>query len=550
MIGKINDTGDTYQLVKYLLGPGDHNEHENPHLVAASSNVLVNYELGALLLEGQAESIAVRIDLFMNERDVELWGHYRHHGKYVTIKNEDGTVKVDKAGKPVRAKGRNHVWHTSLVLDAGEQLDAQTWGRLVEDYLTEMGIIDPNLSNISWAAFHHGKNQNGNDHVHIVVNRVRENASDPHWSTWRDETKSSKVCTMLEEKYGLQVLESRKVNRNASQDTQADRDRAKRAGKSYSERVELEMRLRATALEATSEIDFLRRLRARNVQVKPYFKKGSNKQVVGYSVKLRVGTQWYAATSVAKDLRLSVIRQRWPEPSSEELTLIAQEWNHGQAVTPRLPRMSVTDFQAGIHVLADRIRRTSPTDIDGLTAATSDLASFLAAGAVRTYATKEEREAWINAARTIGRYSQITRHMPRSLSEAALQVAAQIFSGGFRCSAYPNTANDFASLLKMLANNYEQAGQPRTSSEIIDATIQVVAALDAQAASRIPMPGDVEYDAFRMGQAMADYFQRNNTKPTPPAARRTEVRSEMVANADTPTVGESNEEQRKRAQQA
>ncbi len=35
MIGRVYRGGDVGGLLRYLYGPGRHNEHENPHLVAA-----------------------------------------------------------------------------------------------------------------------------------------------------------------------------------------------------------------------------------------------------------------------------------------------------------------------------------------------------------------------------------------------------------------------------------------------------------------------------------------------------------------------------------
>ncbi|MBM4570415.1 hypothetical protein GS489_08660 [Rhodococcus hoagii] len=48
-------------------------------------------------------------------------------------------------------------------------------GRIAQRFVEEMGFIDPDGAKSSrWVAIHHGQSKNGNDHIHIAVQMVRE----------------------------------------------------------------------------------------------------------------------------------------------------------------------------------------------------------------------------------------------------------------------------------------------------------------------------------------------------------------------------------------
>lgn len=54
-------------------------------------------------------------------------------------------------------------------------------------FVVEMGFIDDKngLADCAWLAVHHGSSKDGNDHVHIAVNLVREDGrrADIHQSS-------------------------------------------------------------------------------------------------------------------------------------------------------------------------------------------------------------------------------------------------------------------------------------------------------------------------------------------------------------------------------
>jgi hypothetical protein len=57
-----------------------------------------------------------------------------------------------------------------------------------------------------WVAVRHGVSSNGNDHVHVVVNLVREDGTKA--SIHNDHGRAQKACRELEVEHGLQRLES------------------------------------------------------------------------------------------------------------------------------------------------------------------------------------------------------------------------------------------------------------------------------------------------------------------------------------------------------
>jgi hypothetical protein len=78
--------------------------------------------------------------------------------------------------------------------------------------------------------------------------------------------------------------------------------------------------VRAAATEANSEHNFLNRLRANGLLVRPRAGTANPGQLSGYAVALpgdhnAAGDMiWYGGASLATDLTLPKLRRRWPPP--------------------------------------------------------------------------------------------------------------------------------------------------------------------------------------------------------------------------------------------
>jgi hypothetical protein len=318
-------------LLAYLVGPGRANEHTEPHLVAGDPAMLAWHD------------------------DAEL-------------SRESGQHIARHLDRPGRAFGvafpGGHVWHCSLSLRAEEgQLTDQRWQEIAETFVDRMGFGDHDGTKAPtrWVAVRHGLSSNGNDHVHLVINLVREDGTKA--SIHNDRIRARDLCRELEKQFGLEPLESAGRGRASvgfeyaerhavarrrargqfeyqrrqggerrtwSSLPAAERDGLVEAAMSADQpRWELARKVRACATASVDEAEFVRRLRQHGVLARPRFADGRTDVVVGYSVATRpiAGERpiWYGGGHLAKDLTLPRLRAEWPDtPQAAETA--AEEW--------------------------------------------------------------------------------------------------------------------------------------------------------------------------------------------------------------------------------
>ena len=136
----------TRGLLGYLAGPGRFNEHDEPHLVAGDPAIMAMY--GDSVLDAvTAAAIAADMDDPMNTLGVTV-----------------------PAG---------HVWHCSLSIKSDEgPLTDEQWQAIAQDFMDEMGFTEASgKAPARWVAVRHGVSSNGNDHIHIAANVVREDGT-------------------------------------------------------------------------------------------------------------------------------------------------------------------------------------------------------------------------------------------------------------------------------------------------------------------------------------------------------------------------------------
>ena len=306
-----NDPG---ALIAYLFGPGKANEHVNPRTVAGSAHYP-----GA----GKTAAPQVTADLRAIQR---LWPDVKFPG--------------------------GHVWHCSLSLGADEGvLPDSKWAAIADDFMQRMDFTGSGRSPVRWTAVHHGPSEAGNDHVHLVVNLVREDGTKVN--IWRDMVRSQKVLQELEQQHGLSVLQSRAAGVRSVPYTAAEVARSRATGKPI-ERVELERIVRASAAAAPDEAAFVRLLRGSGVTVRPYPPQGA---VTGYSVGLPppadLPPRFFQGGELARDLTLPKLRANWS--SSPVSTSVAEvAWRHGG---PAVPVARPAVVASGIPVAPDALAR-------------------------------------------------------------------------------------------------------------------------------------------------------------------------------------------------
>ncbi|BDZ44021.1 hypothetical protein GCM10025865_33200 (plasmid) [Paraoerskovia sediminicola] len=307
-------------LMVYLAGPGRSNEHTDPHLVAGDQAMLAWHD-DAELGRDAALAIARHLDRPSSVFDVDVSG--------------------------------GHVWHCSLSLRAEEGLltDDQ-WRAIADDFVRSMGFDDNEGTKAPcrWVAVRHGVSKQGNDHVHLAVNLVREDGTKA--SVHNDFIRAQRAARSLEKAHGLERLESATAGRATRGFDPAEREAQARArAQAKYTRVErrdsgqapswhelnaaerkalvgaelthdqprhaLARTVRAAATASESEAEFVRRLRRSGVLARPRFAADRTDVVTGYSVAARpqYGERpiWYGGGHLGRDLTLPRLRSSWPD---------------------------------------------------------------------------------------------------------------------------------------------------------------------------------------------------------------------------------------------
>lgn len=309
MIGKVLKGTDTHGLISYLVGPGRENEHTNPQVVAGHGWVAEGWRRQ----DGDYRwSYADRASL-ADHLDANL---------RVALQVERDSHLGAEPPSSARRSGTHgpHVMHFVLSLgpSEGKRTEAE-WGQIAQRYVEEFGG-----SEWPWVAVHHGTGLQGNDHIHIALNRVRDDGA---WlSMNKDYSRSAAACRVVEAEFGLKALKDRGMEKGLPGYSQKDgRNPRKTAlGEEVREprRVTLERTVRAAAAASVSEKEFVEHLKAQNLLVLPRFGKGGTSTVVGYSVSLRPHKRerlwWMSGGKLAPDLTLGQLRKTWSEGSPRD----------------------------------------------------------------------------------------------------------------------------------------------------------------------------------------------------------------------------------------
>ena len=462
MIPNIVSGGDTGGLMCYLVGPGRANEHENPHVIAGSRDIVRKWGDWETISVSQASEIATRLDAYMHETGTFPTGKTRRFNPATGQVEWNGEIEA------------NHVWHCSLSLSPEEAaLGDEVWGRIASDFMDEMGFTGSDVkAPCRWVAIHHGTAKNGGDHIHIAATIVREDGT--KWSPWYDQRKAQRACNTLEHRYGLLVVESREHARGSRCDSAAAQNAAKRAGASRTDRAVLEERLRAAATAADSEADFVRRARRLRVRLHPRFARGRTDVVVGYSAALRTEecvqqTRWWGGGRIARDLTLTQLRTRWEDTPTSALEAVEAWKGHYPKRAPYDGPLWEDRIRALAHFRA-YLEQLSPTDHVGLANASADIAGLLHAQAI-TARTSGGRDMLERAAVQVGRCAQLkTRPADKRLVDVGARLASDL-ALSIAAATNPRMAaialaHATVDLVHTIAELHEAAGQAATAAAI------------------------------------------------------------------------------------
>ncbi|QAY65002.1 relaxase (plasmid) [Xylanimonas allomyrinae] len=535
-------------LMTYLVGPGRANEHTEPHLVAGDGAMMAWHD-DAELGRDSALAIGRHLDRPRVAYDVEVKG--------------------------------GHVWHCSLSLraDEGQLTDAQ-WSEIAHDFVKVMEFDDPEgpKAPCRWVAVRHGVSKNGNDHIHIAVNLVREDGTKA--STHHDFRRAQTAARALEAKYGLEELESVRAERSTRGYNPAEREAQARArarakyertrtkqgtempawehleGADRQARIASEMRtdqpryllalkVRGCATAAQDEAEFVRRLRREGLIVRPRYADGRTDVITGFSVAERpeAGERpiWYGGGQLGRDLALPRLRDGWPDTPTGASDAAA-EWNaarRGRRVVAPGREMQQPDAEAWtqrneeLRAVVDRLRAVPVDDRETWATVARQTAGALAAWSNATEQTPGELAA---AAEALSRSAQTYRRTPTptkagtvAISGAAMLLASAA-RGGRGTVAQAVMIRQMLRLTQAVHDAAKASGQERHARLLAEETrarlVHVRDALPAPAPAAAPTatatierPHTLDPEA----QAMLDRLHAGQARPAAAAAAASPV---------------------------
>lgn len=298
MIGKLIAVGTgPGSLVSYLFGPGRHNEHEQQRLIAGSAMIEAGFNGVDLAGDSSARrALAQEFDAAWRQ-----------------VRRERGLPLIPVEGETARGAARaDRVFHGVLSLGEREgQLSDAKWAQLAREFVEQMDFINSkNGADCAWMAVHHGASKDGNDHLHIAVNLVRDDGR--RWNDRQSKKRTAQSAARVAAKHSLEVTFDVELTSGIGNVSRAEWERARTAQREP-DRLVARRILEGAALTSSSEAEFVRTARAAGLIVMP--RRGTAKEAspTGYSVKVRdsEGGIFYSPSKMDKGLGLEQLRERY-----------------------------------------------------------------------------------------------------------------------------------------------------------------------------------------------------------------------------------------------
>lgn len=393
-------------LLVYLFGPGRHEEHRNPRVVAAWDGEpgfhqpppLVEVRLGSEVLQpGEFDLNLTGLIATMQEwpqraklpltnpppipgasdpatrHEVETWSQWlRTAGRRHPPAEAPDWVRWHrydpKTGRIVVKDG--YVWHCPVRLhpDDPTLTDAQ-WESIAQRLMEATGI---HQAGCRWIAVRHA-----DDHIHLVATLVSEKTGRRFWPH-NDFVKLRAECQRLEHELGLTPTAG--IDKTATRrPSRAELGKAARTGRGEPARVELRRVVTELAAAARDASEFLRLLKQEGLLVR--LNRSSDGQVRGYAVGLprdvtATGEQvFYAGNRLAADLTWPKLLRRWSSTATPP-DEAPPRTNDGR-VTSTARRAALDEAAAVVERAAAQLR-AGREDGDGIAHATGELLATLA----------------------------------------------------------------------------------------------------------------------------------------------------------------------------
>ena len=435
MIGKVLRGERPAGLIYYLYGPGQREEHTDPHIVAGWRH------------------------------PAELEPPLRPDGRR-DFQQLNGLLQQTVAALGDRAPGRP-VWHcVARAAPTDRMLSDDEWAQVAGEIMHRTGLAPYGQEDdaVRWVAIRHAA-----DHIHIVATLARQDGWRP--SVSNDFYRVREACLAVETQFGLH--RTAPADRTAAcRPTRAESEKAQRRGSREASRLTLKREVNTAAATASDEHDFFARLERAGIVVRRRFSTRHPGEVTGYSVGLpqdttSIGEQiWYGGGKLAPDLTLPKLRHRWEGDRSERLT--------GQGELNATERAAMWDHAArAAGEAAEQIRDlTAAGDPAGAADAAWAAADTLhvAAGVLRSRVVRQAATAYDRAARVP--YGRLPRRTPAgtALRRAARLLSAAAYAGHDRTLAQAALITRLAGLaqavseLRLAQARHAQAAAARSAA--------------------------------------------------------------------------------------
>lgn len=461
-------------LLRYLVGPGLANEHVEPHLVFADPVVAAQWGGGVLSL-ADAVGIARVLD-----------GPRRSFG----------VPEVTADGTPFQ-----HVWHCSWSVAAVEgRLPDETWGAIAGDVMDGMGFSGAGgKAPCRAVAVHHGPSagqggQPGNDHMHLAVSLVREDGTKA--SVWNDRPRVQRLAAELERRYGLVVVESRVSGRGSRSVSRGEWARMARSGRPEPDRVSLGRAVRGAAAAAGSEAEFVARLRAGGMLVKPWpDRRGRAEPVTGFAVAARPGrgevAVFFGGGHLAKDLSLPRLRAAQGWSDAPDAVAVWRSGGRGRPVPPvAVDPGLLASYAREVGAVREWLRTVDPADVAVWGAVAGQVGGVFAAWSVAVEGDRPGPLA--RAAQVVSRSAELpawrARQVPAGVVPAWSRGVAQVAVGGRGAVGQALLLRQVMNVAKALHDAHAAVGEAARASEIERVARGELAAVVASAGALLEVP--------------------------------------------------------------
>jgi len=352
-------------LVAYLFGPGRHEEHRNPRVVAAWDGAPWLHQpdqLHSVALDGEVLP-AGEFDLDLRQLIRTIQGPLKAAGL------PTGGLRAVDARPGAAAARQGPVWHCAVRLHPDDPvLSDEQWEHIAGRLMRATGI---HQAGCRWIAVRHA-----DDHIHLMAVLVSEDTG-KRFHPYRDFPKLRAECQRLERELGLTPTASPDKTA-APAPTRAELETARRLGRERTLREELRQVVAQCAATSSDSSQFLARLTEKGLDPKAVRDKTG--RICGYTVtpygyRTRTGdVVRFAGRSLAPDLSWPKLQARWTAVPAVPLPRASDRLAGAERATV------LGEVAATVERATGLLRDGAGRDLDGVAHATGEVLAALSHG--------------------------------------------------------------------------------------------------------------------------------------------------------------------------